>query len=550
MPLLVHADAVEINGIYYNLIKKAKQAEVTSNPNRYSGSIDIPSTVDYEGITYNVTKIGEQAFCYCENVTSISIPNSITDIGDRAFMSCSFESIIIPNSVKSIDYEAFYHCRKLASITIGNGLEKIDRKAFEDCISLNKVVIKDLAAWCGVEMDYTSNPLQYAKHLYSDENTEITELVIPDGITSISAYAFYGCSNITSLTIPNSVEFIGPDAFGCFGITNVTIPNKITYLSGFNSCTNLKSITIPQTVTTIGMDAFYGCTGITSIEIPNSVTTIEQNAFGETSLTSVIIPNSVTSIGQYVFDGCNKLTSVTIGNAVQSIGYWAFGHCQELSDVYCYAEYVPQTEVNAFEYSLIEYATLHIPTASINAYMSTVPWSNFKTIMGIDGTISEKSKCATPTIIYKNGKLLFSSNTEGVEFVSEISDTDIKKNYGSEVHLSAAYTITVYATKSGYDNSDIATATLCWIDQQPKTEGITDGVVNVTAKAVLIKSNGGMLTVEGVDDGETIDVYTINGVKRGSVISQDGVARIDTNIQSGDVAIVKIKNKSVKVAIK
>ena len=462
MPLLVHADAVEINGIYYNLIKKAKQAEVTSNPNKYSGSIDIPSTVDYEGITYNVTKIGGQAFCYCENVTSISIPNSITDIGERAFMSCSFESIIIPNSVKSIDYEAFYHCRKLASITIGNGLEKIDRKAFEDCISLNKVVIKDLAAWCGVEMDYTSNPLQYAKHLYSDENTEITELVIPDGITSISAYAFYGCSNITSLTIPNSVEFIGPDAFGCFGITNVTIPNKITYLSGFNSCTNLKSITIPQTVTTIGMDAFYGCTGITSIEIPNSVTTIEQDAFGETSLTSVIIPNSVTSVGQYVFNGCNKLTSVTIGNAVQSIGYWAFGHCQELSDVYCYAEYVPQTEVNAFEYSLIEYATLHVPEISMSSYKSTTPWNGFKEVVAISPS----------------------------------------------------------------------------------------GITKLEASETSVKIVEGQLIVEGINDGQIVDIYSLNGEKRGSAVGKNGAARIDTNVRPGSIVVVKMGEKSVKVIVK
>ena len=462
LPILVHADAVEINGIYYNLITKAKQAEVTSSPNRYSGSINIPSTVDYEGITYNVTKIGEQAFCYCENVTSMSIPNGIVDIGERAFSWCSFESIIIPNSVKRIDYEAFYHCRKLASITFGNGLEKIDRKVFEDCVSLNKVVIKDIAAWCGVEIDYISNPLRYAKHLYSDENTEITELIIPDGITSISANAFYGCSNITSLTIPNSVEFIGPDAFGCFGITHVTIPNKITYLSGFNSCTNLKSITIPQTVTTIGMGAFYGCTGITSIEIPNSVTTIEQGAFGATSLSSVTIPNSVTSIGGHVFDGCQKLTNVTIGNAVQSIGYWAFGHCQELSDVYCYAEYVPQTNIDAFEYSLIDYATLHVPENSMSSYKSTTPWSGFKEVVAISPS----------------------------------------------------------------------------------------GISKLEASETSVKCEGDQLTVEGINDGQIVDVYSLNGEKHGSAIGKNGAARIDTNVRPGSIVVVKMGEKSVKVIVK
>lgn len=102
LPILVYADAVEINGIYYNLITKAKLAEVTLNPNRYSGSIEIPSTVDYEGISYSVIKIDDLAFSYCENVTSISIPNSVTDIGGGAFRECNIESIIIPNSVKKL----------------------------------------------------------------------------------------------------------------------------------------------------------------------------------------------------------------------------------------------------------------------------------------------------------------------------------------------------------------------------------------------------------------------------------------------------------------
>ena len=135
-------------------------------------------------------------------------------------------------------------------------------------------------------------------------------------------------------------------------------------------------------------------------------------------------------------------------------------------------------------------------------------------------------------------------------FVTNITNSDIGQFQGSTISLTATYNISVYATKTGYDNSDVVTATLCWIDQKPATEGITDGIANVPAKALLIKNNGGQLTVEGAADGEAISVYTVNGVQSGSAISQNGAASIYTNLQAGSIAIVKIGDKSVKVVIK
>ena len=266
-------------------------------------------------------------------------------------------------------------------------------------------------------------------------------------------------------------------------------------------------------------------------------------------------------IGNNAFYGCSSLASVIIGNGIEKIYSGAFASCPELTDVYCYAINVPNTGTDAFQDSFIESATLHVPAESINAYREKTPWKNFKKKVALTdsdpkptdnnsggGTGSEK--CGKPAISYNNGKLIFTSATVGAEYVTTISDADVKTHYGNTISLTATYSISVYATKAGYENSETASATLCWIDQKPTTEGITDGIANIPAKALLIKNNGGQLTVEGAADGEAISVYTVNGMQSGSAISQNGDARIDTNLQAGSIAIVKIGDKSVKVVIK
>ena len=280
------------------------------------------------------------------------------------------------------------------------------------------------------------------------------------------------------------------------------------------------------------------------------MTNIESETFYScTSLTSVTIPNSVTSIGEYAFSHCSSLTSVTIPNNIKSIGKYAFSYCR-LKEVYCYAEELPSTEANAFESSNYKRATLYVPASAINDYKNRVPWSEFGAIETIDGTNPGPKKCATPTISYHNGKLTFGCETEGVEYRSSITDTDINDYTTQEINLSVTYTIKVYAMKSGCQNSDVATGTLCWIDVDPRKEGITDGVAQVKAMPVLIKSHGGQLTVEGAADDTTVSVYNAAGMEQGSAVSKNGQATISTSLNTGSVAIVKIGQRAVKVVIR
>ena len=272
------------------------------------------------------------------------IPDSVTSIGSYAFRGCSgLTSITIPDSVTSIGNDAFYGCSGLTSITISDSVTSIGRWAFSGCSELANIFYTGtIADWCAI--DDLSGLMYYGKEgksLYIQEKKVEGELIIPDGVTSISGSAFCGCTGLTSITIPASVTSIGDYAFrGCSGLRSISIPTTVTSIEAgvFKDCTDLTSITIPDSVTSIGNYAFYRCSGLTSITIPDNVTSIGDRAFsGCSGLTSITIPDSVTSIGQEAFYGCSGLTTVywNATNCKQA-GYYnppIFGRCTNLSTV-------------------------------------------------------------------------------------------------------------------------------------------------------------------------------------------------------------------------
>lgn len=380
LPANVTAHDFEVDGIYY--IINGNQATVTYKGasssqylNEYSGSITIPSTVAYNGTTYTVVSIGNEAFYECYSLTGISIPNTVNTISKRAFYRCKLTSMDIPNSVTNIGDEAFSQCSGLTRITIPNSVTNLGVNPFTYCSGLESITVAsdnlvyDSRNSCNAIVEKVSNTLIAGCH-----NT-----IIPNTVTSIGDCAFRGCDNMTNITIPNSVKTICSRAF--------------------QSCYSLNSIIIPNSVISISNYAFGGCISLTSIDIPNSVTSIGEFAFNQCfELPSVTIPNSVTSIGQSAFSGCQSLTSIIIGSSVLSIGQKAFNSCEVLADVTCLAVSPPVIyDENCF-YPAYLFATLHVPAQSVELYKAAPYWIRFSSIIGDaneDGPLDDYLKCDT-----------------------------------------------------------------------------------------------------------------------------------------------------------
>ena len=381
-------------------------------------------------ISSSVTRIGDGAFYGCTELrytqrytsqTSFTIPNEVTSIGDDAFYGCTgLTEITIPEHVTHIGDRAFCDCTALRDVYFRGNAPETGNQVFQiydknkntysnsSYLTLYYVDGKEgwttptwgeeayyTTPWDGVNLSssgridnltWTLDPSgvltvsgtgrmrDYSEGYPAPWGHTVKTVVIENGVTFIGAYAFTGCTELTSISIPSSVSGIGAHAFhGCAGLTSIVIPQDATFIgaSAFSGCTGLTSIMIPQNATFIGASAFFECTGLTSITIPSSVKDIGAFTFYEcTGLTSITISNGVTSIGNDAFVGCTGLASITIPSSVTSIGESAFFECTGLKNVVI-PNGVTSIETNAF------YGCTSLTSATISNGITSIGDSAF-----------------------------------------------------------------------------------------------------------------------------------------------------------------------------
>ena len=361
-------------------------------------------------IPENVTVIGGHAFDGCSSLISVTIPKSVASIGDSAFQNCSrLTNVAIPENVPSIAMDTFYGCNSLTSVTIPKSVTAIGIRAFDGCDSMKDVYYTgNQSQWDKIKIyDCNESLLGATVHLNSvapaasgkcgddlvwaltddgvltisgtgemadypnfpdvpwyDDREKIMTAVIEPGVTNICSFAFFGCKNLTSVTIPEGVTSIGSYAFNACNLTSMEIPASVTAIgtldaSALGAGRNLTGYFVDEKNT-----AYTSVDGIlfskdgtvlvaypqgkndTSYSIPESVTCIASDAFGGSRLTSVTIPESVISIRLGAFFGCNGLTSITIPKSVVSIGDLALADCANLSSIYADEENTVYTSVD------------------------------------------------------------------------------------------------------------------------------------------------------------------------------------------------------------
>ena len=443
-------DTFEKDGLRYRITNSwdtPGEVYVTKNEEGdYSGDIVIPAEV-LNDKTYKVKGIDSQAFKECTGLTSVTIPDGVTNIGNEAFRDCSkLTSVTIPNSVTSMSGSVFAGCSKLSDITLSNQLTSIEWETFLDCTSLSSITIPNSVTTIGsrafqncsklTEVNL-SNQLKTFQWGAFQNCESLESIVIPNTVTKIgdgSGSVFSGCTKLSSVNIPDGVKTIEGSTFsGCSSLTSIDLPTSVTKIEGsaFSGCEALASINIPDGVKTIENNTFYGCTSLSSITIPDGVTTIKGSAFSDCkSLTTIIIPNSVIAIGNKdsggwingnsfsncikltsvtlsnqletiennTFSGCTSLESITIPSSVTKIGEGAFYSCSGLKVVK--SEIASPYEVQAFDWASFQ-ATLVVPTGTRADYKSTNGWKDFAATFEEGDIVYDNERIDEYGIIYR-----------------------------------------------------------------------------------------------------------------------------------------------------
>lgn len=417
-PILSFAVTFDVDGLRYNILSQQdKTVEVAIIPkslsyptySKYSGDYDIPETVTFNNVIYNVIGIGNNAFSECSNI-AVTLPKTIKHIGFAAFSYSGLQSIILPEGLESIGAAAFRDCHSLTELTIPNSLKVLESTVFYGCYNLKTVNI------------LSSNISEIPDDTFF-KCSALTSVTIPRTVTSFGKTAFYYTSSLTTIDIPEGLTSIGNQCFAASGIESIEIPDGVTELPGamFSGCTNLKSVILPKHLTTLNKGMFSGCRSLESISLPAELTIIPQNCFGGCwALNYIEFPTSLKYIYEDAFQDCRTLDNVnlpeglellgneafyncfinnlTLPSTLQSVGGWCFGIGPDMKtlklpisltkigsyafskgniqEVVCMNPVPVACESNVFKNETY-YGTLYVPKGSLDAYKATKPWSDF-----------------------------------------------------------------------------------------------------------------------------------------------------------------------------
>ena len=592
--LVIPEEVTTINRMVFSGYSGLQSVVIESNPTTFGDSVFANcKNLKTVSVTNNeLSNIGYATFYNCPNLETVSIAdNKLESLPQSIFGKCSsLSSVTLPSSLTSFDFGAFSGCTSLTDFTFPENLLSVGDSAFKDCSSLTDIdlsanpKIGNYAFYGCANLDIKL-PAEYSwigdYAFCGNQKLKTLDITVKDRLGS---YAFANCTGLTQVSVLCENSFGFAVFKNCTSLQSATIKEGSKELPGetFGNCTALTHVNIPEGIKYIGC-AFWGCSGLKEITIPESVTTLydspyidslkvhvksvdfwigmNTNTFSLKGGRELLVDNQLVREVEFpvgsqktAFKGYEYLEKITLPDGNYDIRDDAFNGCDQLACIYCYAETPPHLSNYAFSDKCIQMATVYVPGHLVETYRQNQPdphypyeqrlsWSVFR-IEPIPGT---DEKCAAPTVTYENGKLSFSSDTEGASFVSLITCSDMGRRESDEIELTATYHISVYATAKNHAQSDLVEAVLCWIDADPQIN-IKDDVTEVSATPVIVEQNTGMLTVRGLRDGENVTVYNLSGQNLGSAVSSSGTASVRVGSQQGCL-LVKIGKQTVKIKI-